>query len=176
VVGGPKGVGKSAVFDAMTKVAEATACRDDLGTALETSRQRVEALRLEVGLQRQTASDHANDLRTATTERDRRTGLLTIVDELGTVRTQADAIPATLDDDLTAAVAAKATAAAAERAARDAEADFAGLLKEAKKQQKASADVRAGVTCSQCGQEVTAKHAEAERTRLAARVAELGVK
>lgn len=151
MVGGPNGVGKSAVFDAMTKVAEATACRDDLGTALETGRQRVEALRLEVGLQRQAASDHANDLRSTTTERDRLTGLLTIVAELGTVRTQADAT-------------------------RDTEAEIAGLLKDVKKQQKASADVRAGVTCSQCGQEVTAKHAEAERTRLAARVAELGVK
>jgi DNA repair exonuclease SbcCD ATPase subunit len=162
------------VADATAKVADATTRRDGLRTALETGRQRAEALRLEVGLQRQAASDLANELHTATTERDRLMGLLTIVDELVTVRTQADDFSATLDDDLTAAVVAKGTAADAERTARDAEAEIAGLLKEAKKQQKAFAEVKVGVTCSQCGQEVTAKHAEDERARLADRVAELG--
>jgi DNA repair exonuclease SbcCD ATPase subunit len=160
--------------DAETRLAEATACRDGLRTALETGRQRAEALRLEVGLQRQAASDLSNELHTATTERDRLTGLLTIADELAAVGRDADTFPGTLEDDLAAATAAKVIAAEAERAARDAEAEIAGLLKEAKKQQKAFADVRAGVTCSQCGQEVTAKHAEDERTRLADRVAELG--
>lgn len=161
------------VADATTKVADATTRRDGLRTALETGRQRAEALRLEVGLQRQTASDLANDLRTATTERDRLTGLLTVADELAAVGRDADACPVTLDDDMAAATAAKATEADAERAARDGEAELVGLLKEAKKLQKAFADVKVGVTCSQCGQEVTAKHAEDERTRLADRVTAL---
>jgi DNA repair exonuclease SbcCD ATPase subunit len=161
------------VANGQTKLDDATSRCDGLKADLDKARQCLEALRLEASQQRQAASDLANELHTATTERDRLTGLLTVVDELVSVRTQADNFPATLDNDLAAATAAKATAAAAERAARDAEAEIAGLLKEAKKQQKAFADVKVGVTCSQCGQEVTAKHAEDERTRLASRVSTL---
>lgn len=158
------------VADVETRLAEATARRDELRAELRTNGERAEALRLEASQQRQAASDLANELHTATTERERLNGLLTIADELATARRDADAFPVTLDDDLAAATAEKNTAAEAERIARDAEAEIAGLLKEAKKLQKAFADVRAGVTCSQCGQEVTAKHAEDERSRLAERV------
>jgi DNA repair exonuclease SbcCD ATPase subunit len=156
--------------DAAREQADATARRDGLRVALETGRQRAEALRLEVAQQRQAASDLANQTTAATTERDRLTGLLTVADELAAVRGQADDFPATLDDDLTATNLAQSKAAQAERAARDAEAEIAGLLKEAKRQQKAFADVKAGVTCSQCGQEVTARHAADERQRLNDRV------
>lgn len=163
---------RAKVAEAETKRAAATGRRDGLRAELKTNGERAEALRLEASQQRQASSDLANETTAATADRERLTGLLTVADELAAVRREADAFPATLDD-LTAADAAKATATTAERAARDAEAGIAGLLKEATARQGAFADVEAGVTCSQCGQVVTAKHAEDERTRLAARVAAL---
>ncbi len=161
------------VADAETKQSAGNARRDEGRTKYDADRLRAEGLRLVVSDQRQAASDFSNEKDTATKERERLSGLLTIADELATVNGNADAFPATLDNDLAAARREQTSAADAERSARDAEAETSGLLKDAKRLQKAFADVKVGVTCSQCGQEVTEKHAEDERNRLSGRVTAL---
>ncbi|MBP3957852.1 SMC family ATPase [Gemmata sp. G18] len=162
---------RATVADAETRYTAATRRRDELRAKHDADRQRAEGLRLVVSDQRRAAADLSNEADVATKDSERLSGLLTIADELATADRGADAFPDTLDAELAAARVAKVSVAEAERTARDAEAEIAGLLKEAKKQQKAFADVTVGITCSQCGQEVTAKHAEDERNRLADRVA-----
>jgi DNA repair protein SbcC/Rad50 len=61
-------------------------------------------------------------------------------------------------------------------AALEAKAAVTGLLEQAKDKQQKFAEVGVGVTCSLCGQEVTAKHAKEERDRLAAEIKDLDKK
>lgn len=164
---------RAKVTDAAKAHTEAGTVRDTLRAKLEADRLRTEGVKLTVSQRRQEASDLSAEMDSASKDREQQSKLLSLADELASVRRDATAFPATLDADTPAALVAQRQAADAERTRGGELAGAAALLDLARQQQEAFADVKAGVMCSQCGQKVTEKHAADERQRLASRVTEL---
>ncbi len=161
-------------------LAEAVRDRDEAGMAATTlraelirMRQQVEALKLVSATNRQEATDLSAEAGTAATEHGRQSSFLTFADEITALRAAATTFPATLDAEADVARAGVLAATVVERAARDAVTEVAAHLKQATEQQARFGRVGVGVPCSECGQAVTAEHAEKEEKRLADRLAEL---
>lgn len=142
----------------------------------EEARQRAEGLRLQVTTLRQGAADLAAETGTLTAEQKRQNGFLALADDIAQLRQSAASFPVTLDADTVAARETASRESTAERAASAAVSENSALLKQAKQEQASFDRVEEGITCSRCGQVVTAEHADKERERLASRVADLSAK
>jgi DNA repair exonuclease SbcCD ATPase subunit len=105
-------------------------------------------------------------------ELDRDRGLLELAEQVACLKSQLAAYPADLTEQLQAARAREeTTATAAQQISGELTANRA-ILKQARTQQEKFAEVKAGVTCSRCGQMVTELHAARERERIVVEVKE----
>ena len=86
-------------------------------------------------------------------------------EELAMIESEVLGFDPNLDATLATTGARLATTTADERKARDELASCKSQLKTAKAECDKYANLEVGVTCSECGQEVTAEHAEKERAR-----------
>jgi DNA repair protein SbcC/Rad50 len=148
----------NALTDQRHEQTRLTGERDRLSAAVEQERQKAETHRIAV-------DGHTTEANRLRGEIGRETKFVSAADAVAELRRELKTIPADLDEQLTKARLAVATAESIQTAAGKTKAEATGLLKQAKSQQKSFATV--GATCSLCGQTVTDEHAEAERNRLA---------
>jgi DNA repair exonuclease SbcCD ATPase subunit len=148
---------------ARAAVEEQTGQRLEKVSAADVARQKAE--------QHKEAADEAErEAKTLRAAIERGTKFLKLADEVEQLTVNLAQYPVDLADRVAAAVAAEKAAAQASRDTAASLSTAKAFLGQAQQQQQQFADVTVGVTCSRCGQVVTADHAAKERSRLAKEV------
>jgi DNA repair exonuclease SbcCD ATPase subunit len=149
------------------KITEAESTRAETATAFEATVKAAGQARQKEDQHRQQAAEFDRRAKALGEEIERGTNFLQLAEAMEEVRGKLAAYPADLADQV---IQAEAVQTAADEDRRQASGDLAAaaaLLQQSREQQERFADVKVGVTCSQCGQMVDEAHAAKERARLA---------
>ncbi|HZT79463.1 MAG TPA: SMC family ATPase [Gemmataceae bacterium] len=139
---------------------------DRLTAAAEQAKQKAES-------HRRQAEERDGKAKQLRKEIEQKGKLVPTADEAAKLKADLSKFPPDLADQLAAAHTKAQSAANAFAAAGQAKAKAAGILEQAKEQQRKFEAVGVGVPCSRCGQLVSEEHARRERARLAEEVREL---
>jgi DNA repair protein SbcC/Rad50 len=149
------------------KIATAKTTREETATAIEATVKAAGQARQKEAHHKEQAGDFDRRAKALGEEIDRGVGFLQLADAMEKVRGKLAAYPADLADQLTCAEAdEKAADEGKQQSSRELTAALA-LLQQAQDRRDQFADLKVGVTCSQCGQMVDEDHAEKERARIA---------
>jgi DNA repair exonuclease SbcCD ATPase subunit len=149
------------------KIATATSTRDDTATAIEATVKAASQARQKEGHHKEQAGEFDRRAKALGEEIERGAGFLQLADAMEEVRGKLAAYPADLADQLVRAEADEKAAVDNKQKAAGELAAALALLQQAQERRDRFADVKVGVTCSQCGQLVDEVHAAKERARLA---------
>ncbi|OWK37309.1 AAA family ATPase [Fimbriiglobus ruber] len=164
---------RKSVNETTQRKTEAAVRHYSLVTELDRTRQQAEALRLTSSTSRQIATDLAAQVTAIKTEQGRREGFLKLADEVAGFREKVQAFAPDLDGVIASTRSDWEHTSVAERVASAAVSGASALLEQANRERDNFDRMEVGVTCRQCGQEVTASHAETVREQVRRRVAEL---
>jgi len=149
------------------KITEAESTRAETATAIEAKAKAAGQARQKEDHHKQQAAEFDRQANALGEEITRGANFLQLAEAMDKVKEKLAAYPADLADQVTQA---EADERAADEGKRQADSDLAAasaLLQQSREQQERFADVKVGVTCSQCGQMVDEVHAAKERARLA---------
>ncbi len=144
---------------------DVTTQHDDAATKLTVLNERIENKQRDVTTETTEADGFDKSIKELRAEIARTENMKKSADELALIESEVLGFDPNLDASLATTGAHLVTTTADERKARDELASCKSQLKTAKIECDKYANLEVGVTCYECGQEVTAEHAEKERAR-----------